>query len=118
MTKASELGISIAVVVLDEGGHVRYVARMDRAGWFTPEIARGKAYAAAAFRIDTRRLVERFAGTELFAGALTAISRDQMAIGAGGMVIQSDGETIGAVGVSGGRGEQDVECAEAGLGAI
>ena len=53
--KAQELGFQVAIAVVDEAGHLVACERMDGALWVTPEIARAKANAAAAFRAATAR---------------------------------------------------------------
>ena len=50
VTKAQELGFLVAIAVVDEAGHLVACHRMDGALWVTPDIARAKANAAAAFR--------------------------------------------------------------------
>lgn len=51
ITKADELGFKVALVVVDATGHLVACDRMDGALWVTPEIARAKANASAAFRL-------------------------------------------------------------------
>lgn len=53
IAKARELGFSVAIAVVDEAGHLVACHRMDEAFWVTPEIARAKANASAAFRATT-----------------------------------------------------------------
>jgi len=115
MAKAEEMGLKITVAVLDQGGHIISVARMDGAGFLSPEIALGKAYAAAAFRRDSA-LVEALAATKtaLFSG-LSTLTQGRLLAGGGGLPIMRDGELLGAVAVSGGKAEQDEEVARAAL---
>ena len=69
VARAQELGFKVAVAVVDEGGHLVACDRMDGALWITPEIARAKANAAAAFQATTQDLETRFATARaLFAG--------------------------------------------------
>jgi len=53
-----------------------------------------------------------------FYAAVSAMARTRIVPGPGSLLIQRDGAVAGAVGVSGGKPEQDVECAEAGLNAL
>ena len=114
MAKARELKISISVAVVDGGGHLKLLYRMENIGFFTAKMAEVKANSAIAFQRDTELLEERFAHRQLLAGAFTPISQGTVVVSMGGVLVRHADEIIGAVGVSGGTGEQDVECARAG----
>jgi glc operon protein GlcG len=102
IAKARELGFLVALAVVDEAGHLVACHRMDGALWVTPEIARAKANAAAAFRASTHDLEARFAGArELFAGNVAGLDNYQFVFGKGAVPIVAEGRVIGAVGVSG-----------------
>ena len=102
IAKARELGFLVAVAVVDEAGHLVACHRMDGALWVTPEIARAKANAAAAFRASTQDLETRFAGArQLFAGNVAALAGYQFVFGQGAVPLAGEGRIIGAVGVSG-----------------
>ena len=102
IAKARELGFLVAVAVVDEGGHLVACHRMDGALWVTPEIARAKANAAAAFRASTLDLETRFGGArQLFAGNVAALDNYQFVFGRGAVPVVHEGRIIGAVGVSG-----------------
>jgi uncharacterized protein GlcG (DUF336 family) len=99
---ARELGFLVAIAVVDAAGHLVACHRMDGALWVTPEIARAKANAAAAFRSSTQDLETRFGGArQLFAGNVAGLDNYQFVFGRGGVPLVKDGEVIGAVGVSG-----------------
>lgn len=100
--KARELGFRVAIAVVDEAGHLVACHRMDGALWVTPEIARAKANAAAAFRASTEELEKRFSGArELFANNVAALPGVELVFGKGAVPLVEDGRIIGAVGVSG-----------------
>jgi glc operon protein GlcG len=102
IAKARELGFLVAVAVVDEAGHLVACHRMDGALWVTPEIARAKANAAAAFRASTQDLETRFGGVrQLFAGNVAGLDNYQFVFGRGAVPVMHDGRIIGAVGVSG-----------------
>jgi glc operon protein GlcG len=87
---------------VDEAGHLVACDRMDAALWITPEIARAKANAAAAFRASTLELEERFnKGRLLFASNVATLGDVRLVFGKGGVPIVEDGRIVGAVGVSG-----------------
>jgi glc operon protein GlcG len=102
VAKARELGFLVALAVVDEAGHLVACHRMDGALWVTPEIARAKANAAAAFRASTGDLETRFGGSrQLFAGNVAGLDNYQFVFGRGAVPLMEDGRIIGAVGVSG-----------------
>ncbi len=102
IAKAQDLGFLVAIAVVDEAGHLVACHRMDGALWVTPEIARAKANAAAAFRASTQDLESRFGGTrELFAGNVAGLDTYQFVFGRGAVPLLDDGRVVGAVGVSG-----------------
>lgn len=102
MAKARELGFLVAIAVVDDAGHLVACHRMDGALWVTPEIARAKANAAAAFRASTGDLESRFGGTrQLFAGNVAGLDNYQFVFGRGAVPLVQDGRIVGAVGVSG-----------------
>jgi uncharacterized protein GlcG (DUF336 family) len=99
---ARQLGFEVALAVVDDAGHLVACQRMDGALWVTPEIARAKANAAAAFRASTLDLEERFnQGRQLFAGNVAALGDYRFVFGRGGVPIVEEGRIVGAVGVSG-----------------
>ena len=101
VAKAQELGFLVAIAVVDDAGHLVACHRMDGALWVTPEIARGKANAAAAFHASTLDLESRFSARQLFAGNVAALGNYQFVFGKGGVPLLADGRVLGAVGVSG-----------------
>jgi len=101
LAKAQEMGFLVAIAVVDEAGHLVACHRMDGALWVTPEIARAKANAAAAFRASTQDLEARFSARQLFAGNVAALDGYQFVFGKGGVPLLEDGRLLGAVGVSG-----------------
>ncbi len=102
VARARELGFLVAIAVVDDAGHLVACHRMDGALWVTPEIARAKANAAAAFRASTQELETRFSGPrQLFAGNVAALGDYQFIFGKGAVPLVADGRIIGAVGVSG-----------------
>ncbi len=117
VAKAQSLGFLVAIAVVDEAGHLVACHRMDGALWVTPEIARAKANAAAAFRSSTLDLENRFNARQLFAGNVAALGDYEFVFGKGGVPILADGRFLGAIGVSGAvPAENDDVIAQAGAG--
>ena len=99
--KAQALGFKVAIAVVDDAGHLIVCDRMDGALWVTPEIARAKANAAAAFHATTLDLEERFTKRQLFADNVATLGDYQFVFGRGAVPLVEDGRIVGAVGVSG-----------------
>jgi glc operon protein GlcG len=103
--RARELLLSFAVV--DAGGHVVAIARMDGADWITPEVARGKAWTAAAFRLPSAAQGEKARDLVAFAGSISAATHGRYTPQIGGLPIEIDGAAAGAMGASGATGAED-----------
>jgi glc operon protein GlcG len=116
--KAESLGIRVTVAVVDEGGLLIALGRMDGAPALSPQIAEAKAVGAAMLNRDGAALAELARDRPGFFSVADRMVRVPIVPGLGSVLVKRDGKTLGAVGVSGGRPEQDVECAEAGLSSI
>lgn len=117
LAKARELSLKpLAVVVLDEGGHVKALQREDKASMFRGDIATGKAWAAVSMGVSSRTLLERARSNPQFFGALSATAQGKFLPQTGAVLIKDqDGNMIGAVGASGGSGEEDEAVCIAGV---
>lgn|SRR5487761_161057 len=113
--KAKQLGIKVTVAIVDEGGHLIALSRMDGAMALSPQLAEAKAVGAAMFLRDGEALAKMAQDRPGFFSAADRLVRVPLIPGLGSALIAEDGKTIGAVGVSGGRPDQDLECAQAGL---
>lgn len=115
--KATEIGQPMNIAVVDTGGNLVAHVRMDNAWIGSVDIAINKAYTSRAFDISTKDLGENSQPSGQFFG-IHASNQGRIVIFAGGMPLMRDGAVLGAVGVSGGMGEQDqavVEAAAAGF---
>jgi glc operon protein GlcG len=115
--KAKELGISVTVSIVDQSGRLILTMRGDGTGFLTPETSRGKAIAAAAFGMPTKKMVELQQSNPAFWSALPAFAHDVLPT-TGAVPIKDEGQVIGAIGCGGGTGDQDHECAVAGAEAL
>ena len=113
--KALELGIRVTVAVIDEGGHLIALGRMDGALPLSPQIAEAKAVGAAMLYRDGAALAELAKDRPGFFSVADRLTRVPIVPGLGSVLIRREGKVLGAVGVSGGKPEQDLECAEAGI---
>jgi uncharacterized protein GlcG (DUF336 family) len=115
--KAVEIGQPMNVAVVDAGGDLVAHERMDNAWRGSVDIAINKAWTARAFDIQTKALGENSQSGQQFFG-IHASNNGRVMIFAGGIPLQRGGEIVGAVGVSGGMGDQDQACAEAAAAAL
>ena len=116
--RAAEIGIRITAAVVDEGGLLVALSRMDGAPPLSAQIAEAKACGAAVWHRDGASLAEVAAERAPFFAAVDRMNRLPIIPGLGSILVRRHGAVLGAVGVSGGRPEQDLDCADAGLRAI
>jgi glc operon protein GlcG len=116
--KAKELGTPITVTVVDEAGRLVLCARGDGTGFLTPETSRGKAMASVAFRRPTKEMVDLAREHPAFWNAMPGLAPGQILPSTGGVPFKSRGRVIGAIGCGGGTGEEDHQCALAGVAAV
>jgi uncharacterized protein GlcG (DUF336 family) len=106
----------LTAVVLDAGGHVTAVEREDGSSTRRFEIAYGKAHGAIAFGLGSATLYERAQAHPTFMSSVTAAIGGALVPAPGGVLIRtSDGELLGAVGVSGDNSDNDEAAALAGI---
>ena len=106
----------MAVVVLDDSGHIKAAQRQDGASMFRIDIARGKAWAAVAMGADSRTLAKRAADMPHFFGALATTGEGKFIPQTGAVLIcDAHGGILGAVGASGGTGDEDEEICRNGV---
>jgi uncharacterized protein GlcG (DUF336 family) len=115
--KAAAIGQPMNVAVADGGGHLVAHIRMDGAWFGSIDISIKKAFTACAFHIATRDLAPLAQPGADFYGINTS-NQGRIMIFAGGIPLRRGGEVVGAIGVSGGSGEQDQAVAEAGAAAF
>src|SRR5438045_5160215 len=103
------------IAVADEGGNLVAHVRMDNAWLGSIDISQKKAYTSRAFDITTKDLATHSQSGGQFFG-IHASNNGKIMIFAGGIPLKKDGKVVGAIGVSGGSGEQDHAVAAAGEG--
>ena len=100
--KATEIGQPMNIAVADAGGNLIAHVRMDNAWLGSIDISIKKAWTSRAFDIATKDLATHSqSGNQFF-----------------GIHASNDGKVVGAIGISGGSGEQDHAVAEAGVAAF
>ena len=115
--KAVEIGQPMNIAVADEGGNLVAHVRMNNAWIGSIDIAQKKAFTSRAFDISTRDLAAHSQSGGQFFG-IHASNNGKIMIFAGGIPLKKEGKVVGAIGVSGGSGEQDHAVAEAGVKAF
>lgn len=111
--------LPLAVAVLDAGGNLVAFRREDGCGVLRFDIAVGKAWAALGMGMSTRLIRDRLKERPAFQGALAAASNGRFIPVPGGvLVLDTNGEAIGAVGVSGDASDKDEYCAIVALHAV
>jgi uncharacterized protein GlcG (DUF336 family) len=115
--KAEEIGQPMNVAVVDEGGNLIAFERMANAWLGSIDIAQKKAWTSRAFDITTKDLGANSQSGDQFFG-IHASNNGRVMIFAGGIPLRKDGKIVGAIGISGGSGEQDHAVAEAGALAL
>jgi uncharacterized protein GlcG (DUF336 family) len=109
----------MAVVVLDDAGNIRSAQRQDGASMFRIDVATGKAWAAVAMGASSRVLGERAATNPNFFVSLASTAQGRFLPQTGAVLIKNEsGDVIGAVGASGGTGDEDEEICIAGVEAV
>ncbi|TCT07657.1 GlcG/HbpS family heme-binding protein [Aquabacter spiritensis] len=116
--KAEEMRVPISVAVVGPEGHLIALERMDDAGFITPDIARGKAYTACAFRAMSPRFPDGLVIQQWFKERNPQMMMNA-SIFTNGQIVASGGcapvfkgdEMVGAYGISGGTSGQDEEMA-------
>ena len=104
---------NVAVAVADTAGNLVYFERIDNTQTASMDIAILKARAAATYRRPTRAFADAIAK-----GGPAVMTLPGIVASPGGVPIMVGGKVIGAVGVSGVTGDQDEQCAKAGLAAM
>jgi len=104
---------NVVIAVVDDGGHLLLLQRLDDTQIGSVDIAIGKARSAAAFKRETKHWVETLKG-----GALAPLSFPGLVCAEGGVPLVVGDRIVGAVGVSGVRGDQDGQIARAGAAAL
>ena len=108
--KAKEMNIAAVFAVVNPEGNLIIEERMDNAILVSIEVAYKKAYTAAALKLNTEDLTALVQPGAMFYGLQ---SDPKYIVFGGGMLLKVNGNIVGAVGVSGGSAQEDMEIAKA-----
>lgn len=115
VAEAARNSWTMAVSIVDTGGHLVYFEKMDNTQIAAAVVSQDKARSAVLFKRPTRAFQDMlgggFEGQRVF-GLNGAVPVE------GGLPLVKDGKVVGAIGLSGGTGPQDGQCAQAGAAAL
>jgi len=111
--EAKAQGWSVVIAIVDDGGHLVYLERLDGTQKASSEIAVSKARTAIMFKRPSKVLEDAVAGGRVAVMSLPGVTPVE-----GGLPIVVDGHFLGAIGVSGVQSSQDAQVARAGLEAL
>ena len=114
--KARSIDVPMVIAILDDGGHLSAFLRMDGAPIPSIGVATDKAWTAAGFGLPTDQWYDAIKDEPQLLHGVSAVPRFMLM--GGGYPLQRDDQTIGAIGVSGGSYQQDMEVAQAGVAAL
>lgn len=114
LQKAQALNIPVVVSIVDQGGHLVLLKRMENAHVGSIDISMNKAFTAHAFKIETEALAKLTGPGQPLYG-IQETNGGRVVVFGGGIPILKDGKALGAVGVSGGTVEEDVCIAKCGI---
>jgi uncharacterized protein GlcG (DUF336 family) len=104
---ADEIGVPMSFAVMDVGGHLLAFVRMDGAPWISADVALGKAWTSAAYGVPSAAQKDKMEPMPNFATAVTAMTHGRFTPQTGAVPAYRGGTLLGALGASGGTGEQD-----------
>jgi uncharacterized protein GlcG (DUF336 family) len=105
---------AVTIAIVDDGGHLLWLQRLDGAAPVSAHIAPAKAHTAALGRRESKIYED-----VINAGRYSFLSApDLKGLLEGGVPIIKDGQVIGAVGVSGVKSNEDAQIAKAGIAAL
>lgn len=111
---AEELGVLVTVAVVDNGGHLVALKRMDGCPFPSAEVATAKAWTAAAYSRPTKIIEDIFGNHSGFTASASNLFAGKFSARQGGLPLPNGG----AIGISGGAPEQDEQIAQAGVDAV
>ncbi|WP_026888522.1 GlcG/HbpS family heme-binding protein [Clostridium beijerinckii] len=112
--KAELINVPVVITIVDDGGNLIAQHRMDDSLLISIKVSFSKAYTAIALKMSTEKLNDLvIPGKPLY--GLENVGHGELCILGGGIPIVSNGNIIGAIGVSGGSIDEDIQIAQAAL---
>jgi uncharacterized protein GlcG (DUF336 family) len=110
--KAAGLDKAVTIAIVDEGGYLVAIERMDGARPLAPSIATAKAYTAAIMQRPTTMLRSLSEDEPMFFTQIGRMGQHEIVAVEGGVPIKKNGEILGGIGVSGATAEEDHQICE------
>jgi uncharacterized protein GlcG (DUF336 family) len=110
--RALELGKALSIAIVDYGGFVVLIERMDGARPMTPDIALSKAYSAAVMQRPTEMLENWRDSDPVFFTQVGRMGQHPIVATKGGYTLKRDGAILGGIGISGGSPDEDQRICE------
>lgn len=110
--ESQNIGVSMVISIMDEGGNLIATHRMDDAWLASIDIAQNKAWTSVALKMPTSNL-EKETVPEGSLYGLNTTNQGKIVVFGGGIPLIKDNQVVGAVGVSGSTVDHDVQVAEA-----
>lgn len=110
--EATRNGWNLVIVILDDGGNLLYLQRMDGVQLASLQVAQAKARTALIYRRSTKEFVDRLATGN------TPLAMPEVMPLEGGLPIVVDGQVIGSIAASGATGAQDAQASQKGIDAL
>ena len=110
--RAVELGKALSMAVVDYGGFIVVIERMDGARPMTPDIALSKAYSAAVMQRPTMMLENWRQSDPVFFTQVGRMGQHPIVATKGGYPLKRGGEIVGGIGISGGSPDEDQKICE------
>ena len=111
--ESARVGIPMSFAVTDPYGHLLALLRLDGAPWISAEVAQGKAWTAAAYGMPSAGQKTKMDPLPNFAGALTEMTHGKFTPQPGAVPVYDGGQLLGAIGASGGTGQEDEDVCSA-----
>ena len=111
-SEATRNGWNLVIVIIDDGGNLLYLQRMDGVQLASIQIAQAKARTALLYRRPSKDFADRMATGN------TALAMPEVMPLEGGLPIVVNGQVIGAIAASGATGAQDAQAAQKGIDAL
>jgi uncharacterized protein GlcG (DUF336 family) len=118
IAQAEKMGVLVAIAVVDAAGYLVASARMDKARLLAPDVAIGKANAAALWKESSAELGKRWGAGAPVPAAAFARTGGRFVAHQGALPIWEGDDVVAAVGVSGARSDEDEGIAQAAIDAL